>query len=216
MLELFMRALPMLQQAIVITLELAAGAFVLGTTFGLLIAFARNARLAPVRWFSYFYVSVFRGTPLLVQLLLIYFGLPQFGIVMDPIWAALLALTLFETAYISEDFRSGINGVDRGQWEAAMSMDMSYWTTIRRIILPQALRVATPSLGSRLITLVKNTSLASTVTVVELTRVAEQIGSSTFRYMEMFLIVGAIYWIINQVLTIIQTWLEVRLSRSLR
>ncbi len=214
--ELFLRALPLLQQAILITLFLGSAGFVLGGILGMLVAFARNARFAPLRWASFWYVSVFRGTPLLVQLLLIYFGLPHWGIVIEPIWAALLALTLFEAAYISEDIRAGINGVDRGQWEAAMSMDMGYWTTMRRIILPQALRIATPSLGSRFITLIKNTSLASTVTVVELTRVADQIGSSTFRYMEMFMIVAIIYWLINQVLTFIQTWLEGRLSRSIR
>lgn len=214
--ELFLRALPLLRQAILITLFLGAAGFVLGATLGLLVAFARNSSIAPLRWIAFWYVSLFRGTPLLVQLLLIYFGLPNWGIVIGPLWAALLALTLFEAAYISEDFRAGINGVDRGQWEAALSLDMGYWQIMRRIILPQALRIATPSLGGRFITLIKNTSLASTVTVVELTRVADQIGSTTFRYMEMYLIVAIIYWLINQVLTFIQTWLEGRLSRSVR
>jgi cystine transport system permease protein len=93
---------------------------------------------------------------------------------------------------------------------------MGYWTSLRRIILPQALRIATPPLGSRMIALVKDTSLASTITVMELTRVAEQVGAATFRYMEMFLMVGAMYWLINQVLTILQTWLEGRWTRHMR
>ncbi|MNL32235.1 Inner membrane amino-acid ABC transporter permease protein YecS [compost metagenome] len=92
-------------------------------------------------------------------------------------------------------------------------MGMGYWTALRRIILPQALRIALPPLGSRLIALVKDTSLASTITVVELTRVAEQMGAATFRYMEMFLMVGLMYWVINQVLTVLQTYLEGRLTR---
>jgi cystine transport system permease protein len=144
---------------------------------------------------------------------LIYFGLPHFGIVLSPIPSALLALTLFSAAYLSENFRSGISAVDRGQWEASASMGMGYWTALRRIILPQALRIALPPLGSRLIALVKDTSLASTITVVELTRVAEQMGAATFRYMEMFLMVGLMYWVINQVLTVLQTYLEGRLTR---
>ena len=185
----------------------------LGSMLGMLICLARISGVAPLRWFAFAYVSVFRGTPLLIQILLIYFGLPNIGLVIEPIPAALLALTLFSAAYLSENFRSGISGVDRGQWEAAWSMGMGYRRTLVRIILPQALRIAIPPLGSRLIALMKDTSLASTITVVELTRVADQLGASTFRYMDMFLIVGAIYWVINQILTLGQTWLETTLSR---
>lgn len=213
MIELFLRALPLLQQAVLITLGLGFAAFFLGCALGLLVALARISPYRPLRWFGFCYVSVFRGTPLLIQLLLIYFGLPTYGIVIAPIPSALLALTLFAAAYLSENFRSGISGVDKGQWEAAWSMGMSYWKTMRRVVLPQAVRIALPPMGSRLIGLMKDTSLASTVTVVELTRVAEQIGATTFRYLEMFLVVGAIYWFINQLLTILQAWIEARLSR---
>jgi cystine transport system permease protein len=213
MYDLFMRSLPLLQQAIQVTLGLSLAAFILGSTVGMGIALLRNSRVRVLRVFAFSYVSIFRGTPLLVQILLIYFGLPHFGIVLSPIPSALLALTLFSAAYLSENFRSGISAVDRGQWEASASMGMGYWTALRRIILPQALRIALPPLGSRLIALVKDTSLASTITVVELTRVAEQMGAATFRYMEMFLMVGLMYWVINQVLTVLQTYLEGRLTR---
>jgi cystine transport system permease protein len=179
----------------------------------MLIALARLSGWRALRWLAFSYVSVFRGTPLLIQMLLIYFGLPSVGIVIDPIPAALLALSLFAAAYLSENFRAGIMAVDRGQWEAAQSMGMSYPRTLSRVILPQAIRIAIPDLGSRLIGLMKDTSLASTVTVVELTRVADQIGATTFRYMDMFLIVGAIYWLINQSLTIPQAMLEHRLAK---
>ncbi len=180
------------------------------------IALLRLSKLRILRSLAFAYVSVFRGTPLLVQILLIYFGLPHYGIVLSPIPSALLALTLFSAAYLSEIFRAGISSVDSGQWEAAESMSMGYWTCLRRIILPQAFRIALPPMGSRLIALIKDTSLASTITVMEMTRVAEQVGAATFRYMEMFLMIGAIYWVINQVLTILQTWLEGRWTRHMR
>lgn len=214
MLELFMRALPLLQNALLLTLLLSASSFVLGCILGLLIALARISSFRVLRYAAFAYVSIFRGTPLLVQLLLIYFGLPRIGIVLEPVPSAIIALTLFSASYLSENFRSGINAVDKGQWEAGRSMGLSYRKLMQRIILPQGLVIAIPTVGSRLIALVKDTSLASTVTVVELTRVADQVGAATFRYMEMFLMVGAIYWIINQILTIIQTCLEERFSRS--
>lgn len=214
--DLFLRALPLLQKAIVTTLGLGLGAFVLGTGLGLIIALMRISPVRLFRMIAFSYVSIFRGTPLLVQILLIYFGLPHYGIVMTPIPSALLALTLFSAAYLSETFRAGIIAVDSGQWEAASSMSMGYWTCLRRIIIPQAFRIALPTMGSRLIALIKDTSLASTITVMEMTRVAEQIGASTFRYMEMFLMVGAMYWLINQMLTILQTWLEGRWTRHMR
>lgn len=213
MLDLFLRALPLLEKAVLVTLGLGLSSFVLGSALGMLIALARIAPFRPLRWLAFSYVSIFRGTPLLIQILLIYFGLPNYGITIDPIPAALLALTLFSAAYLSENFRSGINAVDKGQWEAAWSMGLGYRKTLTRIILPQGLRIAIPPVGSRLIALMKDTSLASTVTVVELTRVADQMGATTFRYMDMFIIVGTIYWIINQILTILQTWLEEKLSR---
>ncbi len=213
MIDLFVRALPLLEKAVVATIGLGIGSFVLGSALGMLIALARISDARPLRWLAFAYVSVFRGTPLLIQILLIYFGLPNYGITIDPIPAALLALTLFSAAYLSENFRSGINAVDRGQWEAAWAMGMGYWKTLWRVILPQGLRIAIPPVGSRLIALMKDTSLASTVTVVELTRVADQLGATTFRYMDMFIIVGTIYWVINQLLTLLQTWLEGKLSR---
>ena len=214
--ELLVQAAPLLPQAVGVTLFLGIGAFVLGSVLGIFITLARISTVPPLRWLAYAYVSVFRGTPLLIQLLLIYFGLPQMGIVIEPIPSALIALTLFAASYLSENFRSGISAVDRGQWEAASSIGMTYAQSMKRIVLPQALRVALPPVGSRFIALMKDTSLASTVTVVELTRLAEKIGSSSFKYLEMFFIVGVIYWAINQLLTFGQTYLERRMSRSIR
>ncbi|HIC7208236.1 amino acid ABC transporter permease [Burkholderia stabilis] len=213
MFDLFVRSLPLLESAVTMTVFLGLSSFVLGSALGLAVALARVSSIRSLRGIAFAYVSVFRGTPLLVQILLIYFGLPRYGITLEPVPAALLALTLFSAAYLSENFRSGINAVDRGQWEAAHSLGMNYWKMMWRVILPQGLRIAIPPVGSRMIALIKDTSLASTITVVELTRVADQVGASTFRYMEMFLMVGLIYWVINQILTIVQTIFEGRVSR---
>lgn len=212
--DLLTNSLPQLLQGLAITLSLGVVSFVLGSVLGALIALARISGVRFLRGVAISYVSIFRGTPLLIQILIIYFGLPQIGIQFEPIPSAILALTLFAAAYLSENFRGGILGVDIGQWEAANSMGMPYWRTFRRIVFPQAIRVATPAVGSRFIALMKDTSLASVVTVVELTRVAESIGSSTFRYMEAFFLVGAIYWLINTLLSVGQGVLERRMGRA--
>lgn len=212
--DLFADSYPLLIQGLGITLMLGVVSFVLGSILGGVIALARISTVPVLRGLAIGYVSVFRGTPLLIQILIIYFGLPQVGIQLSPIPSAIVALTLFAAAYLSENFRGGILGVDHGQWEAASSMGMPYWRTFRRIVFPQAIRVATPAVGSRFIALMKDTSLASVVTVVELTRVAESVGTATFRYMEAFFVVGAMYWLINTTLSVGQGMLERRMGRA--
>lgn len=212
--DLLARALPLLLDALVMTLFLGVTAFVIGCGIGLLVALARLFGARPLRLLAVAYVSVLRGTPLLVQLLLIYFGLPQFGIILEPVPAAVIALSLHAGAYLSENFRAGILAVDKGQWEAAYALGMPFPKAFRRVALPQAARIATPPVGSRFIALIKDTSLASVVTVVELTSVAESIGASTFRYLEMFVIVAVVYWLVNSVLSIGQEVLERRMARA--
>jgi cystine transport system permease protein len=207
-------SLPLLLQGAGATLMLGVVSFVLGSALGALIALARISRFRALRAVAIAYVSVFRGTPLLIQIMIIYFGLPQVGVQFEPIPSAILALPLFAAAYLSENFRGGILGVDKGQWEAASSMGMPYWRTFRRIVFPQAIRIATPAVGGRFIALMKDTSLASVVTVVELTRVAESVGTASFRYMEAFFLIGAVYWLINTMLSIGQSALERRLGRA--
>jgi cystine transport system permease protein len=212
--DLLINSFPQLLQGLTITLMLGIVSFVLGSALGALVALGRISGVPVLRGAAIAYVSIFRGTPLLIQILIIYFGLPQIGIQLEPIPSAILALTLFAAAYLSENFRGGILGVDAGQWEAANSMGMPYWRTFRRIVFPQAIRIATPAVGGRFIALMKDTSLASVITVVELTRVAESIGSSTFRYMESFFLIGAIYWLINTLLSVGQGALERRMGRA--
>lgn len=212
--DLLGRALPLLVEAAAVTVFLGVSAFAVGLVLGLAVALARVSANRTLRSIAIGYVSVLRGTPMLVQLLLIYFGLPQLGLTIEPIPSAILALALNSSSYLSENFRSGILAVDRGQREAAFSIGMSYWQALRRVILPQAFRIATPTVGNRFIALMKDTSLASVVTVTELTRVAERVGSSTFRYMEMFLIVAVVYWLINNVLSLGQEAIERRMGRA--
>jgi cystine transport system permease protein len=212
--DLIVQDFPDILNAMGVTLMLGVVSFVLGCALGLLVGLARISRVRLLKGLAIAYVSVFRGTPLLIQIMLVYYGLPQIGIMIEPIPSAILALTVYAAAYLSENFRAGIIAVDRGQWEAAHSMGMPYWRMLRRIVAPQAVRVALPPIGSRFIALMKDTSLASAVTVVELTRAAESIGSSTFRYMEAFLVAALAYWLINTLLSVCQGALERRLGRA--
>ncbi|MGH8931176.1 MAG: amino acid ABC transporter permease [Egibacteraceae bacterium] len=211
--SLISRALPLLGQAVTVTLLLGLSSFAIGSVLGLVGALARMSARRPLRYLAVAYVSIVRGTPLLVQILLIYFGLPQLGIVVEPIPSAIAALSLNVGAYLTEDFRAGVLSVERGQREAAHTLSMTYPQALRRVILPQAVRIALPPVGNRLIALMKDTSLASIITVVELTRVANAVGSATFRYVEMFIIVAAVYWLINALLSAGQEGLERRLAR---
>lgn len=212
--ELLDRALPLLGPAIMMTLLLGLVSFAAGCVLGLLLSLARLSGRRPLVILSIAYVSVFRGTPLLIQILVIYFGLPQLGIQLGAFLSAVVALTLHTAAYLSENFRAGFLAVDRGQWEAADSLGMSYPRILRRVVLPQAVRIAAPAVGSRFIALMKDTSLASVITVAEVTQAAETVGSSTFKYMEMFLIAGVIYWLMNATLSVGQALLERRMGRA--
>ncbi|MEV8636763.1 amino acid ABC transporter permease [Streptosporangium sp. NPDC051023] len=212
--DLLALSFPGLLRGLAITVLLGVVSFALGFALGGLVTLARISRHPALKVAAIAYVSVFRGTPLLIQIMLVYFGLPQLGLRIPPIPSAILTFTLYSSAYLSENFRSGILAVDRGQWEAADSMGMTYGRTLRRIVFPQAVRVATPAIGSRFISLMKDTSLASVITVVELTRVAESIGSSSFRYVEAFVMASVVYWLINTTLSVGQEVLERRMGRA--
>lgn len=214
MLELLRNAAPFLAAALWTTVWLGTVSFALGLIVGFAVAVARLFGPTPLRAIGAGYVSIVRGTPLLTQILLVYYGLPQLGVTVEAVPATIITLAIHSGAYVGEDLRGGLQSIDRGQWEAGSSVGMSFHQVLRRIIVPQAIRVIAPSLGSRFISMMKDTSLASVVTVVELTRVAEQVGSSTFRYMEMFLLVAVVYWMLNSVLSLGQARLEARMRRA--
>ena len=205
--------LPLLSGMVRGTIPLTALSFVLGLALALVIALMRLSRLAPVSAAARAYVSVIRGTPLLLQLFIIFYGLPAFGLTIDPFPSAVIAFTLNVAGYASEVVRASILAVPRGQWEAASSIGMDYVTTLRRVVLPQASRVAVPPLSNTLISLVKDTSLASTILVTELLRKAQEIAAPTFQFFTLYAVAAIYYWVVCLGLSFVQTRTEERLGR---
>ena len=180
---------------------------------GLVVALMRLSPVPPVAAVARFYVSVIRGTPLLLQLFIIYYGLPSMGVTIDPFPSAVIAFSLNVGGYASEVVRAAILSVPRGQSEAAATVGMDYATTMRRIVLPQATRVAVPPLSNTLISLVKDTSLASTIQVTELLRKAQEAAAPTYEFFALYGVAAVYYWVICLVLSFSQTRLEIRLDR---
>jgi polar amino acid transport system permease protein len=194
---------------------------VAGVLIGLVAALARMSRFAPLRWFSGFYVLIFRGTPLLVQIFYVYFAFSWptlnfgFWVIPDAAIAGIVALSINEGAYMREIIRAGIDSVDRGQMEAARSVGMTYGLAMRRIILPQAARVVVPPLGNEFNNMMKNTSLVYTIGVFEMFAFAEQNYSHTF-VADYFLAIAVWYLVLTTVWTLIQAVIERRLTVSER
>jgi cystine transport system permease protein len=215
-LQLFLDSAPFLLKGAVFTIELSLGGMFFGLALGLILAFMRLSPYRSLSWIARIYVSFFRGTPLLAQLFLIYYGLPQFGIELDPMPAAMLGFSLNAAAYASETLRSTISSIDSGQWEAAYCIGMTPMQAMWRIILPQAARTAIAPLGNSFIGLVKDTSLAATIQVPELFRQAQLITARTFEVFTMYLSASFIYWILASALAALQHYLERRVNLPLR
>jgi L-cystine transport system permease protein len=212
--ELILRNLwPMLEATVTRTIPLTAISFVVGLVIALFVALARISRMVPLSLAARGYVSIIRGTPLLVQLFIVFYALPQFGIVIDPFPSAVIAFSLNVGGYAAEVIRAAILSVPKGQWEAAQTIGMHYATTLRRIILPQAARTAVPPLSNTLISLVKDTSLASTILVTELLRVAQLAAAPTFDFFALYGVAALYYWVICVFLSFVQGRLEQRLGR---
>jgi cystine transport system permease protein len=212
-LQLAIDSAPFLLKGAYYTVILSLGGMFFGLVLGFGLALMRLSRFKLLGWVARIYVSFFRGTPLLVQLFMIYYGLPQLGIELDPLPAALIGFSLNMGAYACEILRSAIGAVDRGQWEAAASIGMTRWQTMRRAILPQAARTALPPLGNSFISLVKDTALAATIQVPELFRQAQLITARTFEIFTMYLAAAVIYWVLATVLSHFQNRLEARVNR---
>jgi octopine/nopaline transport system permease protein len=220
--EAFMRLI----SGVPLLLELASISLAAGALLALLLAMMRLSGVAALDYPAQGYIFVFRGTPLLVQIFLIYYGLGQFRpelqsiglwwFFREPFYCAVFALTLNTAAYASEIIRGGLLSVPHGQIEAAKACGMSRWLRFRRITLPIAVRQALPGYGNEIILMVKATSLASVITLMEVTGLAHRMISQTFRAVEVFIVAGAIYLFINFVVTRIIQLLEYRLSPHLR
>ncbi|CAB3390664.1 MAG TPA: amino acid ABC transporter permease [Alicyclobacillus sp.] len=212
--SLVVQYIPFLLQATVITLEVSVLATALGLVLGLIAALMKISKIQPLVWIADFYIWVIRGTPVLVQLFLVYFGLPQLGIQIGPFSSALIALGVNAGAYIAEIYRGGILSVPKGQREAAQSLGMNYFLIMRRIILPQAFRVSIPALGNQAIMMLKDSSLASLVTVSELMMVSQRFAATNFAFIEFYITASVIYLILTTVFTFILNKIEGRLSIS--
>lgn len=212
--QLVLDSAPFLLKGAWFTLQLSVGGMFFGLALGFMLAMMRLSRFWPLSLLSRFYVSIFRGTPLIAQLFMIYYGLPQFGIELDPMPAALIGLSLNTAAYTSETLRAAISSIEKGQWEAAASIGMTRWQTLYRVILPQAGRTALPPLGNSFIGLVKDTSLAATIQVPELFRQAQLVTSRTLEVFTMYLAASLIYWIMATVLSALQNRLEAYVNRQ--
>ena len=208
--------LPTLLKYLGVTMEMALWGFVFALMLSLALALVKVFKIPFLQHLASLFISFFRGTPLLVQLFLLYYGLPQISSIflMDAFTASILGLTLHFAAYMAESVRAAILGIDKSQMEACLSLGMTRLQAMKRVILPQASRVATPSLMNYFIDMIKSTSLAFTLGVAEIMAKAQMEASSSFKFFESFLAVAVIYWLIVLFFTRIQHLLENQLNKA--
>jgi putative amino-acid transport system permease protein len=215
--EYMIGLIPVLLGYLPLTLQLAGTGMVLALILACLFAVVRVLRIPVLNQLAIVFISFFRGTPLLVQLFLFYYGLPQLVsalTVIDGITATIMGLTMHFSAYMAESIRAAIVGVDRSQTEAALSIGMTNGQMMRRIVLPQATRVALPTLMNYFIDMIKATSLAFTLGVTELMGATQKEAAGSFLYFEAFVVAAIIYWIVVGLLSKLQHYLEIRLNKA--
>lgn len=220
--QLMWESVPDLLGGLVVTLELTVSSLILGMILALPLAALRTAR-TPILWLpAYGYITFFRGTPLLVQIFLIYYGTGQFEwirttamwpILREAYWCAILAFSLNTAAYTAEILRGAIQAVPRGEIEAGLALGMSRWHVFRLISLPRAFRLALPAYGNEIILVIKSSSLASTITLLDITGVARTLVAHTYAPYEVFLVAGALYLVVvlatTRLLAILERWLRI-------
>jgi len=195
-------SIPYILEGVQVTLAYTGVSLFFGFLWGAVLALCKVSHIAPLRWTSGFYTSIFRGTPLLLQLTLIYYATPQLTGYTISIWeAGIITFTLNSGAYVSEHIRGGINAVDKGQREAALSLGIPYHLIMKDIILPQAIRTILPSLVNEAIDLVKESSLISVIGGADILRRASIVSSEKYLYFEPLIVAGALYYIIVMILT---------------
>jgi cystine transport system permease protein len=216
LIALLREAAPVMLTGAGYTLLFALASMVGGLALGFPAAVLRMSKWAVLRWPATLYVSVMRGTPLLVQIFVIYYGLPSIGIEFTPVTAGVLALSLNAGAYLSESLRGAIDSISVGQWRASFSLGLGYWQTLSHIVLPQALRVAVPSMSNTLISLIKDTSLVSVITMTELMLSTKEVIATTFRPLPLYIAAAAIYWCMSLAFESLQRRAERHLNRAHR
>lgn len=204
-------ALPFLAKGALITVELTVVSLIFASIIGLVTGFMRMSDITPLRWIAAIYINIIRGTPLLVQILYIYFGIPfVLKIKLSSMAAGIITMSLYAGAYLAEIFRAGIESIDKGQREGGMSLGFSYWQTMRKIILPQAFRRMIPTFVNQITMMIKDTSLLSTIGVAELTFQGQSIYAANFETFRILTTVGVFYFIMVYALTKISVRLEKR------
>ncbi len=209
--DLVARAVPLLGTGLWATVKICFFAIIFGTILGFVLGLASMSRIAPVRWAVFAYVDFFRGTPLLIQIFLVYFALPVIGVSLPEFWAGVVALSLNAASFIAEVVRAAVSNIERGQTEAALSIGMRQRQILWRILLPQALRGIVPPLTNELITLVKGSALLSVISVYELTRAGQAIIAVHFAPFEIFLLIALYYYVTISALTWLSRVIERRL-----
>jgi L-cystine transport system permease protein len=212
--KLAIESLPYVIQGMGYTLLISVVSMFFGLVIGFFVGLGRMSKRQIFSFPARSYISFMRGVPILVFLFLLYFGFPMIGVEFSAVTAAILGFSLHSAGYLAEINRSAIASIDKGQWEASASLGMSYWQTLRRIILPQAVKIAIPPLSNVFLDLIKGSSLAAMITVPELFQKAKIVGGREFDYMTMYIVVALIYWGICSVIAYFQDYLEKRYELS--
>lgn len=209
--DVFMNTYPGFLKAMVITLEITAVALVLGTVFGLMFALMKISRSRILQSIANVYITIIRGTPLIVQIMFLYFGITSL-VVLSGFWAGAIALGIHNGAYIAEIFRGAIQGIDKGQREASSSLGMTRAQSMRRIVFPQALKRSIPPLGNQFIITLKDSSLVYIISVPELFAMANREAAQNFKSLETYLVVGGYYLVLVMIFTYLLRWYENKLD----
>lgn len=205
--------LPILLEGLRLTVIVTIGSMLLSTALGLVWALMRVSGIKSLALFAVGLVNLIRGIPIIVQLFYIYFVLPELGITLSAVQAAIIGLGIAYSAYQSENFRAGIEAIDHGQIEAAQSLGMGWVMMMRRVILPQAVKIVLPPYGNTMIMMLKDSSQASTITVAELALKGQMLASSTFKYSTVFTLVALLYLVMSVPLIVFVGWLERRAKK---
>lgn len=205
------KSIPLLGTGLLMTLKISALAMVIGLVLGGLLGLASMSRFAPARWFVRGYVDFIRGTPLLIQIFLVYFALPVIGINLPEFWAGVIALSLNAAGFLAEIVRAGLGSIEKGQAEAARSIGLRHHQILFHVLLPQSLRSIVPPATNEMITLVKGSALLSVISVYELTRAGQAVIAVHFAPFEIFLLIALYYYLTVSLLAWLSRWMERKL-----
>jgi polar amino acid transport system permease protein len=209
--DLVQKAIPLLGTGLLMSVKICVLAMLIGTAFGVFLGLASMSQFAPARWFVRGYVDFVRGTPLLIQIFLVYFALPVIGVNLPEFWAGVIALSLNAAGFIAEIVRAGVGAVEKGQAEAARSIGMRHRQILFHVLLPQSLRAVVPPATNELIMLFKGSALLSVISVYELTRAGQAIIAVHFAPFEIFLLIALYYYVTVSILAALSRWVERRL-----